>query len=117
MGLAQSNQQYDVIGFASELQFWNKPLRALALQLLDEIEVLGKRPWMPNLISTPWLLSFSFGRALQQTVLQTAWQGKAGNVEIAQHALLKRARLNSAAQCGEYLAEMEQIIDHSRDHG
>jgi fructose-bisphosphate aldolase class I len=55
---------------------------------------------------TPWLLTFSFGRALQQTVLQ-AWQGKTGNVEIAQQALLKRARLNGAAQRGKYLAAME----------
>lgn len=54
----------------------------------------------------PWLISFSYGRALQQTVLQ-AWQGKAGNVVAAQQALLKRARLNGAAQRGEYLAAME----------
>jgi fructose-bisphosphate aldolase class I len=54
----------------------------------------------------PWLLSFSYGRALQQPVLQ-AWQGKPGNVAAAQQALLKRARLNGAAQRGEYQASME----------
>jgi fructose-bisphosphate aldolase class I len=54
----------------------------------------------------PWLLSFSYGRALQQPVLQ-AWQGKAENVAAAQQALLKRARLNGAAQRGEYQASME----------
>ena len=54
----------------------------------------------------PWLLSFSYGRALQQTVLQ-AWQGKAENIAAAQQALLKRARLNGAAQRGEYQAAME----------
>jgi fructose-bisphosphate aldolase class I len=54
----------------------------------------------------PWLLSFSYGRALQQTVLQT-WRGKAENVATAQQALLKRARLNGAAQRGEYQASME----------
>jgi fructose-bisphosphate aldolase class I len=54
----------------------------------------------------PWLLSFSYGRALQQPVLQ-AWQGKVGNVAAAQQALLKRARLNGAAQRGEYQANME----------
>jgi fructose-bisphosphate aldolase class I len=54
----------------------------------------------------PWLLSFSYGRALQQPVLQ-AWQGKAENVAAAQLALLKRARLNGAAQRGEYQAAME----------
>lgn len=56
--------------------------------------------------SAPWPLSFSYGRALQQPVLQV-WQGKAENVVAAQQALLKRARLNSAAQRGEYLAAME----------
>jgi len=54
----------------------------------------------------PWLLSFSYGRALQQPVLQ-AWQGKAENVPAAQQALLKRARLNGAAQRGEYQPDME----------
>jgi fructose-bisphosphate aldolase class I len=54
----------------------------------------------------PWLLSFSYGRALQQPVLQ-AWQGKSENIAAAQQALLKRARLNGTAQRGEYRAEME----------
>lgn len=56
--------------------------------------------------NAPWLLSFSYGRALQQTVLQ-AWQGKSENVAAAQQALLKRARLNGAALRGEYQASME----------
>lgn len=55
----------------------------------------------------PWLLSFSYGRALQQPVLE-AWQGKAENTVVAQQALLKRARLNGLAQLGEYLPAMEQ---------
>ncbi len=59
-----------------------------------------------NFPGTPWLLSFSYGRALQQTVLQ-AWQGKTENVPSAQLALLKRARLNGAAQRGEYTPAME----------
>ncbi len=54
----------------------------------------------------PWLLSFSYGRALQKPVLQV-WQGRAENTVAAQQALLKRARLNGAAQRGEYLAAME----------
>ncbi len=54
----------------------------------------------------PWLLSFSFGRALQQPVLQ-AWQGKTENMAAAQQALLKRVRLNGAAQRGEYDESME----------
>lgn len=55
---------------------------------------------------TPWMLSFSFGRALQQPVLQV-WQGRAENLCKAQQALLKRARLNSLAQRGDYCADME----------
>lgn len=55
---------------------------------------------------SPWLLSFSYGRALQQPVLQ-AWQGKKENTTTAQQALLKRARLNAAAQLGQYTEKME----------
>ncbi len=59
-----------------------------------------------NFPNAPWLLSFSYGRALQQPVLQ-AWQGKVENIAAAQQVLLKRARLNGAAQRGEYDAALE----------
>eukprot|EP01097_Dermamoeba_algensis_P005885 TRINITY_DN3703_c0_g1_i3.p1 TRINITY_DN3703_c0_g1~~TRINITY_DN3703_c0_g1_i3.p1 ORF type:complete len:198 (-),score=53.92 TRINITY_DN3703_c0_g1_i3:15-608(-) len=49
----------------------------------------------------PWSLSFSYGRALQQTVIKT-WGGKAENVEAAQKAFQVRARANSEAQLGKY---------------
>lgn len=55
----------------------------------------------------PWQLSFSYGRALQQPVLQ-AWQGNPANIPAAQQALYQRARLNAAAQRGAYTATMEQ---------
>jgi len=54
----------------------------------------------------PWQLSISYGRALQQPALQ-AWQGKVENREVAQHALLKRAKLNSLARQGTYDPAME----------
>jgi len=57
-------------------------------------------------IDAPWKLSISYGRALQQTALQ-AWMGKTDRLPEAQQALLKRARLNSAAQLGEYKSDME----------
>lgn len=38
----------------------------------------------------PWALSFSYGRALQASVLK-AWQGKKENIKSAQDELLKRA--------------------------
>lgn len=54
----------------------------------------------------PWLLSFSFGRALQEDCLKV-WGGKKEHVAKAQEALLKRARLNSLACMGDYQANME----------
>ncbi len=54
----------------------------------------------------PWLLSFSFGRALQEDCL-AAWGGKKENTEKAQEALLKRARLNGLACVSEYNSSME----------
>lgn len=47
----------------------------------------------------PWLLSFSYGRALQAEALKT-WGGKASNVEAAQQAFLKHAKSNGAACLG-----------------
>ena len=54
----------------------------------------------------PWNLSFSYGRALQQAALK-AWQGSNDNIENAQNAFLKRAKLNSLATLGEYSTDME----------
>lgn len=56
--------------------------------------------------NAPWQLSLSYGRALQQPVLQ-AWAGEAGNRADAQQALLKRARLNSLARQGRYEPSLE----------
>jgi len=52
----------------------------------------------------PWALTFSYGRALQASVLK-AWQGKPENVADAQKTLLLRARLNSLAARGKYEGE------------
>lgn len=52
-------------------------------------------------IKRPWALTFSFGRALQASVL-AAWQGKAENVAAAQAELIKRAEANSKAALGKY---------------
>eukprot|EP00245_Coleochaete_scutata_P007476 TRINITY_DN22896_c0_g1_i1.p1 TRINITY_DN22896_c0_g1~~TRINITY_DN22896_c0_g1_i1.p1 ORF type:complete len:356 (-),score=106.66 TRINITY_DN22896_c0_g1_i1:655-1722(-) len=49
----------------------------------------------------PWTLSFSYGRALQQSTLK-AWGGKVENVPAAQAALLARAKANSEATLGKY---------------
>jgi fructose-bisphosphate aldolase class I len=55
----------------------------------------------------PWELSFSYGRALQQSTLD-AWQGKPGHVAAGQKAFLRRAKLNGLARDGSYEAAMEQ---------
>jgi fructose-bisphosphate aldolase class I len=59
-----------------------------------------------NQIGGPWQLSISYGRALQQPVLE-AWQGITENVEAAEIALLKRARLNCLARQGHYKPNLE----------
>ena len=57
--------------------------------------------------NSPWALSISYGRALQQSALQV-WPGDPFNIEVAQAELVKRARLNSIAMRGEYRPELEQ---------
>lgn len=56
---------------------------------------------------TPWKLSFSYGRALQDYTLK-AWKGQAANVTAAQKLFYHRARCNSAAALGKYTPEMEK---------
>jgi fructose-bisphosphate aldolase class I len=51
--------------------------------------------------NVPWQLSFSFGRALQEPVLET-WLGKEENIRDAQQVFYERARLNSLAREGDY---------------
>jgi fructose-bisphosphate aldolase class I len=58
-------------------------------------------------VKQPWVLSFSYGRALQAPVLK-AWRGATENHAMAQQALAKRARLNASAREGRYTAAMEQ---------
>jgi len=57
-----------------------------------------------NVLNTPkpWSLSFSYGRALQNSVLK-AWAGQLGNVQAAQQTFLARAKANSQAQLGKYV--------------
>lgn len=55
----------------------------------------------------PWQLSFSFGRALQDSALKT-WKGEQNNVAEARKAFIHRAKLNSLAQSGRYTEDMER---------
>jgi fructose-bisphosphate aldolase class I len=68
----------------------------------------------------PWNLSFSFGRALQQSTLKT-WAGKEENVEKAQAAFLARCKANSEATLGTYqgggaLSEAASESLHVKDY-
>jgi fructose-bisphosphate aldolase, class I len=54
----------------------------------------------------PWTLTFSYGRALQETAL-SAWGGKAGGYAGGQKALFVRAKLNGMAATGAYKGSME----------
>lgn len=49
----------------------------------------------------PWALTFSYGRALQASVLST-WAGKPENMKAAGEAFLKRAQANGLASLGKY---------------
>ncbi|KAI3733909.1 hypothetical protein L6452_13367 [Arctium lappa] len=59
-----------------------------------------------NQSPNPWHVSFSYARALQNSVLKT-WQGRPENIEAGQKALLARAKANSLAQLGKYSADGE----------
>lgn len=55
----------------------------------------------------PWVLSFSYARALQDPAMRS-WAGRAENVAAAQQAFSRRLELNSLARGGKYRAEMER---------
>lgn len=67
----------------------------------SEAEATHHLSLMNRVGGAPWELSFSYGRALQQTALRT-WAGRPENVAAAQQALLRRARLNGLARSGRY---------------
>lgn len=72
-----------------------------------EVEATANLQAMNALGNLPWVLGYSYGRALQAPAI-AAWQGKAENVPAGQAALLKRAKANTAATLGKYHADMEQ---------
>lgn len=56
----------------------------------------------------PWTLTFSYGRALQQSTLK-AWAGKEENVEKAREAFLARCKANSEATLGAYSGDAGSV--------
>jgi len=69
-----------------------------ATERLNAIEQAG---------ATPWTITFSYGRALQDPAMK-AWNGQAANVAAAQKALLLRAKCNGLAVQGKYTAATEK---------
>jgi len=53
-------------------------------------------------LARPWMLTFSYARALQSSALK-AWGGKDSGVENGRKVFLHRARMNSLAQLGKYV--------------
>jgi fructose-bisphosphate aldolase, class I len=77
-------------------------LNAMNLRFKSRSPTVGRSP-------SPWALTFSFARAIQQPALEL-WQGKEANVSAAQQALLHRAKCNWAARQGEYKPQMEAAL-------
>jgi len=62
---------------------------------------------MNQLGDLPWHLTFSYGRALQDTALR-GWGGSPASFATGQKEFAKRARLNGLATLGRYQAALEQ---------
>jgi fructose-bisphosphate aldolase class I len=69
----------------------------LATEHLNHMSTLGPHPWP---------LSFSYGRALQESALR-AWGGQESGFASGQKEFYKRARLNGLARSGGYKSAME----------
>jgi len=57
--------------------------------------------------NAPWVLSFSYARALQDDAMRT-WAGRKENVAAAQSAFHRRAKMNSLARHGKWNAALEK---------
>ena len=55
----------------------------------------------------PWVLSFSYARALQDPPMKL-WAGRAENAKAAQQAFHQRLKMNSLARAGKYRVELEK---------
>jgi len=74
----------------------------LATEHLDAMNRLGAKQG-----GLPWVLTFSYGRALQAPALK-AWKGSSANVAAAQAALAHRSRMNGLAATGKYQVDLEK---------
>ena len=72
-----------------------------------EIESTQHLDMMNKIGGFSWKLSFSYGRALQQSALN-AWLGKLENKSAAQDAFAHRAKMNKLASLGSWSADLEK---------
>jgi len=62
---------------------------------------------MNQIAGKPWLMTFSYGRALQNVALRT-WAGRRENFPQAQAAFAHRAHMNSLAALGQWSGELDK---------
>ena len=72
----------------------------------DNEEATRNLDMMNKIGGFPWKLTYSYGRALQQSAL-FAWKGKAENYDAAQAAFNHRAKMNGLASKGEWTEELD----------
>lgn len=75
----------------------------------DNEEATRNLDMMNKIGGFPWKLTYSYGRALQQSAL-FAWQGKADNYDLAQKAFNHRARMNGLASKGEWTQSEDDTV-------
>jgi len=73
----------------------------------SEIQATEHLNEMNKLGPLPWPLSFSYGRALQNSALKVWGSNPDKNVSAAQQELAHRARMNGFATLGDYNSNME----------
>jgi fructose-bisphosphate aldolase class I len=71
-----------------------------------EVEASANLDAINRLGPLPWAVTFSFGRALQESAQKT-WAGKAENAAQAQRVFAHRARMNALAAAGRWEAAFE----------
>lgn len=84
---------------------------------LNLINQLAQQPPHPGRAAPncPWVLSFSFGRSLQASVLAT-WQGKAENFDAAVAVAGALAKANSEAQLGKFEGPHPSVLQGKSLH-
>ncbi len=75
----------------------------------DNEEATRNLDMMNKIGGFPWKLTYSYGRALQQSAL-FAWKGKAENYDAAQAAFNHRAKMNGLASKGEWTEDLDKAF-------